>query len=118
MKTILALGVLLLSTAAGAQTPTPVETGPWKSQQTLVPSLIDTTYGTRPIRVSGDTAFVSGSAVVYVYARTGSQWAEQQILFVGSDGSFGRSLDFDGTSLIVGGAEGSYLYKRVGGGWQ
>ena len=59
------------------------------------------------MRVHGNDAFVAGSAVVYVYRRTGTQWVEEPILFVSTDGEFGGSLDFDGTTLIVGGDNGA-----------
>ena len=116
MRFLVVGALLLLAGPAFAQVPN--DPGPFVLQQTLTSSLIDTTYGSRPMRVHGNDAFVSGAAVVYVYRRVNEQWIEDPILFVSTDGSFGRSLDFDGTTLIVGGDGAAYLYQRVTVQWQ
>jgi hypothetical protein len=71
----------------------------------------DTEPGARTVALSDDAAFVSTNAGIATYARLGGTWTAGPVLNLGAFG-FGRALDYDGTSLLVGAQSAAYLFRR------
>ena len=109
--------------------------GTWTVQQKLVPSGGTPSYGR--LAVSGDSAVVSSpsegapppwglppwqpTGAVYVFARTGATWNEQQRLTV-TDAGFGAEVAIDGDTLVASGTTQSgtpavHFYARSGSSW-
>lgn len=109
----------------------------WLLAQKLVPGSVNTEDNFGWVcKISGNTACISapgrstssGKGTVYAYERSGGVWAETaQILPpLGAGQEFGRNLDLDGDTLVVGdaladpGAPDSgeaYVFKRQAGMW-
>ena len=78
--------------------------------------------------ISGQTVLVgaqknSGTpGVVFVFARSSTGWVQQAKLVAGdlaADDGFGRAVDLDGDTAIIGapGARKTYIFERVGATW-
>lgn len=123
----------------GARYPVTVDPLVWLDQQKLFAS--DATMGDHfggAVAISGDVALVgnaddndlgSHSGSAYLYARTGSQWAEQQKVLA-SDGTqgdwFGWSVAVSGDTALVGAygrddkgidSGAAYVFVRNGSSW-
>ncbi len=101
--------------------------GVWTEQQKLVPhdSAVGDVFGVSAA-LSGDTAFIAAGgsyslpSAVYVFARSGSVWTEQQKLVSGNTGvveAFGSALALDVDTAIVGATNHAYALARSGGTW-
>jgi len=81
------------------------------------------------VSISGNTAFIgasganSGNGSVYVFARTGTTWAQQEKLLGASGDGFGCSVSLSGDTALIGalgddGAKGSaYVFNLTGTTW-
>ncbi|MGB0372044.1 MAG: InlB B-repeat-containing protein [Opitutales bacterium] len=106
-----------------------LDQGTWSEDQILsVAGITDLSFFGRSVALSSGYAFVGayGDDSVYVFERTGNSWNEAQTLSGPEGSSFGFSLGFDGTSLIIGAdredtvwtdSGRSYIYTFDGSDW-
>jgi FG-GAP repeat len=107
--------------------------GTWSEQAELTPSDIGQfDYFGNTVGVSGSTAVVSanstnsGLGAAYIYARTGTTWAQQAELTdpgASADDAFANSVAVCGSTVVVGapgvssGTGAAYVYTRLGSQW-
>lgn len=103
----------------------------WSQQDELVApdNSDDSFFGSSSIAISDDTVVIghsrnstqaSSAGAAFVYSRSGSTWSLEDTLLA-SDGAadrdFGRSVDIDQNTIVVGSNNGAYVFLRVGSGW-
>jgi hypothetical protein len=107
------VALLLLAQPVVAQVTNPADplNGPYVLQQTLTNG--DPQFG-RALRIVGDQAFIAGAQTIYSYKRNGTIWTEGPAVAINQPI---LSMDFDGSTLMVGVSGAAWIITRESGAW-
>ncbi len=89
------------------------ESSNWQVDQVIVPGSAAESYFGSSVQIHNDIAFVGaeGENRVYQLQNDGSSWNFIDTIYpVGGASAFGASLDYDGTTLLVGDDEGNAVF--------